>query len=277
MLQKELSILNPSFNQRSIPSDNNTSFNDIKPLFFGYEKLTESNEAEPCIRDYFTIHFCRSGNGTLRDKYGSHKITPRHIFILRPGEVASYTSDPGDPLECAWISFEGPKADIFDCGVSRFRVPEDLEKRFFDLVENEVISPYIYVSIIYELMYLFFSDKVYQYNTISALKRYIKYNYMSDIKIDSLAREFGFERSYLFRMFKERYGISIKDYITKTRLEKAKSYLASGHSVAETAIIVGYGDSFNFSKAYKKYYGAPPSKDKSRRQTSDVKVNTDEE
>lgn len=257
--------MNPSFKQKSIPSDNKTNFNDIKPLFCGYERFTESSEVGPCARDCYLVHFCRSGKGVLQDKYGTHDIKPKHIFIIRPSEVTSYVSDPKNPLECAWVAFDGPRADIFDCGVSTFRVPEDLERRFFDLVKNEVVSPYIYVSVIYELMYLFFSDRVYQYNTISALKRYIKHNYMSNIKIDNLSREFGFERSYLFRMFKERYGVSIKDYITKTRLEKAKAFLADGHSVAETAMMVGYGDSFNFSKAYKKYHGTSPSKDKSKR------------
>lgn len=257
-------MLNPTYKQKSIPTDSTANFSDIKPLFMGYEKCYESHSFGPCARDCYLIHFCRSGKGVLHDKYGEHEITQNHIFIIRPSEIISYVADQKEPWEYAWVAFSGPRADIFDCGVSVFRVPADLESRFFDLVLNDVVSPYIYVSVIYELMYLFFSDRVYKYNTISALKRYIKYNYMDNIKIDGLAREFGFERSYLFRMFKERYGVSIKDYLTATRLEKARAFLRDGHSVAETALMVGYGDSFNFSKAYKKHFGISPSKDHSR-------------
>lgn len=84
---------------------------------------------------------------------------------------------------------------------------------------------------------------------------------MDNVSIAGLADEFGFERSYLYRIFKQRYGISPKEYLTRIRLEKAKWLLARGHSVAECAYMVGYSDAFSLSKAYKKYYGIAPSHD----------------
>ena len=101
---------------------------------------------------------------------------------------------------------------------------------------------------------------------IRQVHRYIKYNYMEHITVENLAAMFGFERSYLYRIFKQRYGIGPKDYLTRIRLENAKEMLARGYSVAECAYMVGYPDAFSFSKAYKNRYGIAPSHDKSLQQ-----------
>jgi AraC-like DNA-binding protein len=103
------------------------------------------------------------------------------------------------------------------------------------------------------------------------IRRYVKYNYMLPITVGSLSHDFGFERSYLYRMFKNKYGVGVKEYITSVRLEKAEQFLRDGYSVKESAAMVGYEDEFNFSKAFKARYGKSPStlnpKKRNRRKT----------
>jgi two-component system response regulator YesN len=82
---------------------------------------------------------------------------------------------------------------------------------------------------------------------------------MTDISAESVARSFGYERTYLYRIFKKRYGTGIKEYIIKIRMDNARAFLLDGRSVAATAALIGYKDEFNFSRAYKKYFGIPPS------------------
>ena len=60
-------------------------------------------------------------------------------------------------------------------------------------------------------------------------------------------------------MFRAEYGISVKEYITKIKLENAKRLLSAGFSVTKTAEMTGYADVFNFSKMYKKHFGESPS------------------
>ena len=74
---------------------------------------------------------------------------------------------------------------------------------------------------------------------------------MNSITVSSVSDYFRFERSYLYRIFKNYTGMSVKEYITKTRLEHAAILLKNGYSVIETAFAVGYNDPTNFSKAYK--------------------------
>ena len=83
---------------------------------------------------------------------------------------------------------------------------------------------------------------------------------MLPISVSSIAESFGFNRTYLYRAFKSRYGIGIKEYITEVRMQKAAEFLKDGFSVKESAHMAGYADEFNFSKTYKARYGITPSK-----------------
>lgn len=83
---------------------------------------------------------------------------------------------------------------------------------------------------------------------------------MDNLRVSSIAHSFGFERSYLYRIFKRRYGVGIKEYITDVRMEFAKKFLTEGYTVGECAHMVGYEDEFNFSKSFKQHYGISPSK-----------------
>ena len=87
--------------------------------------------------------------------------------------------------------------------------------------------------------------------------------------MDLLCKSFGFERSYLFRIFRTRFGVSPKEYLVRERMSHAKELLNTGNSVQQTAYMVGYRDEFNFSKAYKKFYSVPPKSAKKRKSKSD--------
>ena len=62
--------------------------------------------------------------------------------------------------------------------------------------------------------------------TFDQIKAYLDKNYTMDISLENIARKFGFNTSYLSRRFKQKYGMGIIDYITKTRIQKAKEILA---------------------------------------------------
>lgn len=232
---------------------------DIIPLFVGHEQCKPSHSFGPHIRSHHIVHYCLSGKGVLYDKFGEHKIGAGELFIIRPDEVTTYTADEHEPWEYLWLGFKGERAGAFTTDRSVYSCKSDLFIRALELAEATETSSDIYVSIIYELIYRLFSESEHSTDTLSKIRKYVRYNYMTSITADGVARAFGYERTYLYRIFKKRYGISIKEYIIKIRMENARIFLEEGRTVAETAAITGYGDEFNFSRAYKKYYGIPPS------------------
>ncbi|HAT90863.1 helix-turn-helix transcriptional regulator [Sphingobacterium sp. UBA7038] len=74
-----------------------------------------------------------------------------------------------------------------------------------------------------------------------------------------LAAEVLTSESKLRKDFKEYFSVTIHDYLTRVRMEKAKSYLLEDKmTVYEVALLTGYGHQNNFSSAFKKYYGISP-------------------
>ena len=66
---------------------------------------------------------------------------------------------------------------------------------------------------------------------------------LEHITVESIAEEFRYNKSYLSRMFKENEGISIKELITKYRIEYAKSMLVNtSKDIIEIAYEAGYVD-----------------------------------
>lgn len=65
---------------------------------------------------------------------------------------------------------------------------------------------------------------------------------------------------YLRKLFAKHMGISPSQYIKKLRMERAKQYMLEGYSATQMAESVGYSEIYQFSRAYKQYFGFSPSK-----------------
>ncbi|MGJ1430569.1 helix-turn-helix transcriptional regulator [Sphingobacterium spiritivorum] len=74
-----------------------------------------------------------------------------------------------------------------------------------------------------------------------------------------LASEVMMSESKLRKDFKEYFSVTIHDYLTRVRMEKARILLlAKQMTVYEVALLTGFGHQNNFSSAFKKYYGISP-------------------
>ena len=233
----------------------------VKPLYIGWEKCESEHSFGPYVRECYLIHFCLRGRGILENSKGSFEVGMGDFFVIRPGEVTTYTADKYNPWEYTWIAFSADDGAYFNSGQSVFETPRGIDEKLLHLVKSENKSVEGCLAIIYDLLYRTSdtAEKSDDGSVARQIKRYVKYNYMLPITVTGLAREFGFERSYLYRVFKARYGIGIKEYITSVRLQMGERFLKDGYSVGESARMCGYDDRFNFSKAYKAHFGKSPS------------------
>jgi len=93
-----------------------------------------------------------------------------------------------------------------------------------------------------------------------SVKQYILHNYMNKIELNQLAEIAGLNPVYLGAFFKKSNGCTIKQYITRIRVNNAESLLSTGgYSVSEAAMRSGFDDLFYFSKVYRTYKGYAPS------------------
>lgn len=90
---------------------------------------------------------------------------------------------------------------------------------------------------------------------------YINHHLAEPIYISDLAATINLSEKYFITFFKNTMGITPINYIIEVKMKKALEYLnEQSYSVKEVATLVGYGDIYTFSKAFKKVYGIAPSK-----------------
>ncbi|MCM1156071.1 MAG: AraC family transcriptional regulator [Ruminococcus flavefaciens] len=89
---------------------------------------------------------------------------------------------------------------------------------------------------------------------------YIKTNISHNIKISEIAATFGYNEKYISHRFAEVCGIPLKQYILKTKMDTANYMLTdTNKSITEISRELGFPDSHNFSRTYKKITGLSPS------------------
>lgn len=90
---------------------------------------------------------------------------------------------------------------------------------------------------------------------------YISDNFADpELSLEGISGSMYIAPTYVSSNFKKVMGISIMQYITKIRLEKAKVILEAGNSDIKTAAeLTGYSDEYYFSRCFKKYFGISPS------------------
>ncbi len=96
-------------------------------------------------------------------------------------------------------------------------------------------------------------------HTIVQALRYIDSNIMQITSISQVAEQLKYNPAYLSRIFHEKTGITMSEYIAQKKIEIAKSLLASGKGVGETAQVLGYASSQSFCKMFRRYTKSSPS------------------
>lgn len=98
-------------------------------------------------------------------------------------------------------------------------------------------------------------------NVIQRAVDYIQSHYhLEELSINTLSEELSMNASYFSRLFKQETGATFTEYLTKTRLERAKELLkGTTKRISEITYEVGMKDPYYFSTLFKKYTGINPT------------------
>ena len=89
---------------------------------------------------------------------------------------------------------------------------------------------------------------------------FISNNYTAQITIDDVAAYAGVSRSWLYRGFQRRFGVSPLAYLEDIRLQYAMQLLTrTALQIREIAYSVGYVDALYFSKVFSRRTGLSPT------------------
>lgn len=80
------------------------------------------------------------------------------------------------------------------------------------------------------------------------------------LDLDQMAAQPGFSKFYFARAFKDAYGETPANYLTRRRVERAKDLLRSANvTVTEVCMLVGFASLGSFSSRFSELVGLPPS------------------
>ena len=97
-------------------------------------------------------------------------------------------------------------------------------------------------------------------NVLDEVLHYIQHNYQKNLKLETLAPLFGYNSSYLGRLFTKKLDVNFNAYLDQVRIAKAKELLDDySLKVYEIAERVGYSNVDYFHRKFKKYVGTSPA------------------
>ena len=94
----------------------------------------------------------------------------------------------------------------------------------------------------------------------SAIRTFIEREEAANLTLNDIAQATGMSVSTMQRVFKRHYGVTVMDFLRSCRLERVRAALAvGGLSIQQAAFIAGYSSPANFSTAFRRQFGYPPS------------------
>lgn len=139
------------------------------------------------------------------------------------------------------------------------------EKYSLDNMSELLTKTYFFELIIYLIRCQRYTHNINQKTnlsniTIGEIVNFIENNYSRQLTLPEIAAQFGISESSLTKKIKIFTNMTFKEYLTKTRIEEAKSLLISSEkSITEIAYECGYNNSNFFGDVFKKAVGMSPS------------------
>lgn len=91
-------------------------------------------------------------------------------------------------------------------------------------------------------------------------RKYIEEHYREELTIELICQQMRFSKFYMCKLFKERTGQTLHQYLTSCRINRSKEYLTGSklpiHAIAQE---VGFKNALTYSRAFKQYMNMTPS------------------
>lgn len=212
----------------------------------------------------YMLRYVVSGTGSFHTKQAAYPLKPGDLFISHPGQRTLFTADPDNYVDIYLICFSctEPFSSLLQADV--LHIPElgPIFQKFMDcqFSNSKEWAVYGVAAEMFSLLGQLTTEPVQNTDPVGDALHLIRSNYDRDLHVEDLAAALGMSRSYFFRLFRQRMGISPQAYILEYKMTVAKRLLAKEKlSISNVAWQVGYDDICTFSRMFKKCVGISPS------------------
>lgn len=236
----------------------------------------------------YEISYVVAGEGVFQRNGCDYTVEPGKLFVLGKEDMHYVRSSKVRPLRYISVGFTfnknhadyakyAPIAEFFDA------VEEPITDDLYNTYEllsaalSEIASPQMlseemvgsYLRLVIVNTYRSFhssgrrryTDLVKPNNTnplIYEMIRYIDEHLTSMTALQEMGEALGYSYSYLSRLFSDTMGSTLRQYYTERRFEKARELLREPRPLADIAEKLGFADTANFCRAFKKQYKISP-------------------
>ena len=250
--------------------NNRRIFTDFNVVQYGHEDCRPSYSIGNFIRSNYLIHYVHKGRGIYRARGKEYRLARGDAFLIHPGEITYYAADSSDPWEYSWIEISGSAIENYISATPFAKEPVALsvtaaDKPMLNLISSSPENPYELLSCALAALAAF-SGKAAE--SVSAADEYVKsalgyihtFYYHPKITVEEIGAYIGIDRSYLYRLFKEKVGTSPKRYIIEYKLKTAARLLVETNlSIGQVARSAGFEDQLYFSTAFRNFFSESPS------------------
>lgn len=262
---------------------------DISLIYLGRSGLGVSI-VEHMHGGVYELSVITEGSGRMYTGNIPAQVKKGDIYVSFPFEIHKVESDEEDPLAYDFLTFS----------VNSFRFAEELNKvwsqnispssrvihneKAIDLIDsilsefnddnenrspfsNEMLSALCNQMIVYILrgMKADSSEGSSINQSVSELcykmMNYIDSHLYTLTSLNEMAKEMGYNYSYLSALFRKTTTLSLSYYYRVKRLETARLLLAENKkSISQVADLMNYSSIYSFSKSFKEHYGISPRK-----------------
>ncbi|MBQ6551180.1 MAG: helix-turn-helix domain-containing protein [Lachnospiraceae bacterium] len=115
-------------------------------------------------------------------------------------------------------------------------------------------------AVYYDLTIELLNDSAHNTDTVLIVKDYIQKHYREDLSRDQLAEIVYVTPNYLSKLFREKIGMKMREYVNLLRVNEAKHLLIStDENISDIASDLGYNNISYFSTVFRKISGMSPA------------------
>lgn len=259
----------------------------LSVLFSGHSQTEPGHRMGPQKLDYVLIHSVIEGKGWFRCRERTYELGPGDSFVIVPDELHTYQADLRKPWRYRWIAFRGPEANrwLTAAGIdaehpvlrggneTALKAMSAVEKMFRRKDWTAEWEAEGWLRLAFgawaranrpEGPSASAGKKGLAAAEADRAARWLQAQSAHEVSIAQMAKELGYHRTHLTKLFHREMGVSPIQYLQQLRMERAQALLLEPLSVAEVALAVGYADPLYFSKSFKKHVGCTPTEYRKR-------------
>jgi AraC-like DNA-binding protein len=241
-----------------------------------YRKCTPAWNLLPHIVNNCDITYIIKGKARYTINNIIHEVSEGNIICLSSGDLKSAITYPHSLMQCFTTNFsllddKAKPVDLPFSAVSNIGLQKDILQYFHEMTYTWMDRKPGYIIKVKGLLF-FILHRLYELTIPGAnssimdfrVRKSIQYvikNYPNKITVKKLADLLELNVAYFGELFKKETGLTVNQYLIRTRIRYAIDMLKSGsYTVNEVAESTGFSDIYHFYKRFKNLTGISPSK-----------------